>query len=124
VSGSDGVVDWNEVIGFAPVARRGSLVMVSGAAGIDDEGRLLVGVHAQTVAALRRIEARLRSVGCGLGDVVGTRIYLRDRDDWPDAGRAHGEVMGDLGAALTMVEAALVDPDMAVEIEALAWSQP
>ena len=50
-----------------------------------------------------------------------TRIYLTDPQDWPEVGRVHGEVFGDIRPASTMVAvAALLDPRWKVEMEAEA----
>ena len=52
-------------------------------------------------------------------DVVRTRTFLLDADDWHEVGRAHGEVFGDVRPASTMVVVAgLLDPAWMVEIEA------
>lgn len=114
-------VDWHAVIGFEPVARRGPLVMVSGTSGREPDGQMADDAYAQTLAAFRTIEARLAAVGGTADEIVGSRIFLRRAEDWPDAGRAHGQALGGRGVGLTMVEAKLVDPEMLVEVEAIAW---
>ena len=112
-------VKWNEVMGFQPARRRGQLIIVSGATGLDDADSK--DTFAETKAALAKMLERLSSAGGTCFDLVGVRIYLRDIEDWLAAGRAHKEVLGDVGVALTMVGATLVDPRMRVEVEGTAW---
>jgi enamine deaminase RidA (YjgF/YER057c/UK114 family) len=78
---------------------------------------------AQTREALRRIEVALNQAGATLGDVVRTRIYVTDISRWPEVAAVHSEVFGEIRPAATMVEvAALIAPELLVEIEADAYS--
>ena len=64
----------------------------------------------------------LHRAGARLEDVVRTRIFVTDVGRWEEVGRAHGELLGAVRPACTMVEVRrLIDPLMLVEVEADAY---
>lgn len=111
---------WEGKIGYSRAVRVGAALYVSGSTAMTPSG--LVGKgdpYAQTVQTFKTIEAALKQAGASLNDVVRTRIYMVNIDQWQEVGRAHGEIFGHIRPATTMVEVKrLIDPDMLVEIEA------
>ena len=112
---------YEAVAGYSRAVRIGDRVLVSGTTASGPDGPVGVGdPTAQARFVLDRIERALAEVGATLRDVVRTRIYVQRMQDWEAVARVHGERFGDVRPANTLVQAALVHPDLLVEIEAEA----
>ena len=111
---------WEALIGYSRVVVRGDSAWVSGCTStVDGEVTHPGDVAAQARQAFDNLATALERAGFALTDVVRTRMYLTDMSRWEELGRAHGDVFGDIRPATSMVQvAALIDPEMLVEIEA------
>lgn len=114
--------EWESKVGYSRAVRVGDEVQVSGTTATEDGE--LVGVgdpYAQAQKAIANVETALEEAGASLDDVVRTRIYVTDIENWEAIGRAHGEAFAEARPATSMVEVQrLIDPEMLVEIEAVA----
>ena len=113
---------WESIVGYSRAVRVGNVVEVAGTTAQD--GDVVSGgadVYAQTRRVLEKIGEALAAAGASFADVVRTRIFVTDIAQWEAVGRAHGEVFGEIRPATTMVQvSALINPQLLVEIEAMA----
>lgn len=107
------------VVGYSRAVVVGSSVHVAGTAPIPEHGDPPESAYDQARLCLEIIGGALERAGARFADVVRTRIYLTEVDDWREVGRAHGEIFGEIRPASAMlVIARLLDPRWRVEIEA------
>ena len=114
---------WEPVVGYSRAVAAGDYVFVSGctstrAGEFVHEGDAV----AQTAQCISNIGDALAQFGLRLADVVRTRMFVTDISRWQEYGRAHGAAFGETMPATSMIGvAALVDPRMLVEVEAVAY---
>lgn len=118
---SDGT-EWERAAGYSRAVRAGDQVHVAGTVAVDEDGEPLeAGPYGQATRALEIVVDALAEAGADPADVVRTRAFVTDADDWEAIGRAHGKAFGESRPAMTLVEVAgLVDPRLCVEFEATA----
>lgn len=111
---------WEPILGYCRAMRVGSHIYVSGTTAIEFENIIAEGdAYGQTVYILKRIEKALSDLGATLGDIVRTRIYLKDITKWKEVAKAHSEFLGVVKPTCTLVEVSkLITPGLLVEIEA------
>jgi enamine deaminase RidA (YjgF/YER057c/UK114 family) len=116
---------WEDIVGYSRAVRVGNVIEVTGT--VSDDAGTLVGKddpYAQTKFALLKIEKALIAAGGSLNDVVRTRMFVTNIDQWEDIDRAHQEIFGNIKPCSTMVEISrFIGPDYLIEIEATAILQ-
>ena len=115
-------VPFEEAVGYSRAVAAGDFIFVSGCTSIVDGKVAHEGdVAKQTEQALLNVSAALEQLGASLADVVQTRIYVTDITRWAEVGQAHRLAFELEPPAATMVQvAALIDPRLLVEVEAVA----
>jgi enamine deaminase RidA (YjgF/YER057c/UK114 family) len=109
---------WEKQVGYSRAVRIGNFVFVSGTTCDGPDA------YVQAKGAIARIEQALEEAGCSLDDVVRTRMYVTNIDDWELVGKAHFEAFRDVRPAATMVEVSrLIAPDLLIEIEVDAYRE-
>jgi len=117
----DSGTTWEELAGYSRAVRSGNRILVSGTTAT--HGALAIGKgdpSAQTHFVIDKIEASIESLGGKLSDVVRTRVYVNNLNDWEAISRAHGERFADIRPANTLVGAQLIGSEYLVEIDAEA----
>ncbi|MBV9357202.1 MAG: RidA family protein [Chloroflexi bacterium] len=111
---------WESQVGYARAVRIGNHISVSGTTASDEHGQLAGGADAEAQATyiLRKIERALLDLDATLADVVRTRIYVTNIDDWPAVGRAHRAAFAAVEPAATLVQVVGLVGGRLVEIEA------
>jgi len=109
------------------VAPGGEIVVVAGQVGMDERRAVAVGdVGAQTRQALENVRAIVEAAGCTMGHIVRLQTFLTHAEDIPGFMAARGEVFpkyfpnGAYPPNTLLVVSRLVQPELLVEIEAMA----
>jgi enamine deaminase RidA (YjgF/YER057c/UK114 family) len=109
--------------GYSRAVRAGDRIEVSGTGAWNPDGSVFApgDPYRQTLEVFRIMSVALADLGAALDDVIRTRAFLVEIDEWQDVARAHVELFGQIRPASTCIGGAvLLDPDLRVEIEASA----
>lgn len=107
---------------YSPGARGGNLVFTAGQVAWDENGKLvgLGDVRKQTAQVLKNVESVLIEGGASLDDVLKCNVYLSDMRYFQQMNEEFRRVFPREPPARTTVQAPLAEPEMLVEIEAIA----
>ncbi len=110
---------WEGLAGFSRAVKKGNRILVSGTTAT--HGSKAIGGNdpaAQMHYVIDKIEGAIQSLGGSLNEVVRTRIFIRNINDWEPIARAHGERFKDIQPVNTMVKAEMIGDEYLVEMEA------
>ena len=113
---------WEGAYGFSRVIAAAGLVLIGGTTSVDPSGAVVgEDPYTQTVEILGKLAHELERAGTRIENVIQTRVYVTDIAYADEVGRAFSDVFAAVRPLMTMVQvAALIDPRMWVEIEAVA----
>lgn len=115
---------WEPLIGYSRAVRVGPHIHVSGTTATDATGRVVdpADAAAQTRLCIEKIAALLAEAGASLQDVVRTRMYVSNIDDWQAIGEVHRRTFAEIRPAATIVEVSrFISDEILIEIEADAF---
>jgi aryl-alcohol dehydrogenase-like predicted oxidoreductase/enamine deaminase RidA (YjgF/YER057c/UK114 family) len=110
------------IAGYSRAFKVGDRILVSGTTATNGADEVVCpgDPAGQTTFILDKIAASLAPFDASLDDVVRTRIYLVNADDWEPVVRAHGRRFGSVRPANTLLQVGCLVGDYLVEIEAEA----
>jgi enamine deaminase RidA (YjgF/YER057c/UK114 family) len=112
---------WEQTLGYSRAVQVDNTLFISATAASGPDGIVGDDFYSQTKYILEKLGTVLEDAGFSYDDVVQSKLYLTDISKWEDAGRAHGEVFGEIRPTLSLVHVLpFLDAQMLVEIELVA----
>ena len=108
---------------FNQAIRVGNLVFTSGQAGRNRETGKMGDIRDQARRCIANIEAILKEAGSGLDDLVKVTVYLRHQEDAAAFNEEYRKLIPEPLPARSSAFVGLKNPDMLVEMEAVAFIQ-
>ena len=113
--------EWEHKMGYSRAVKVGETLYISATSAAAADGSTSGDLYEQTRFALEKLGAVLEEAGFSYADVVQSKVYVTDISQWELAGRAHGEVFGEVRPALSLLHVLpFLDPTMLVEVELVA----
>ena len=110
-----------KAIGFSRAVRIGNVISVAGTAPIAKDGTTAFpnDLYNQTKTCIGIMKKAIEDAGGKMENVIRTRIYLKNANEWEKAANAHGEFFSEIRPAFTIVAVkGFINPDWLIETEA------
>ena len=113
-------IQWERRAAYCRGVKVGSFIAIAGTVAFNERDEL-VGegdAYEQIAFIFRKIEATLAKLGASMKDVVRTRTFMTDIDQYPIWERAHKKAFDGIDPVATCIgNAVLMDPRLFAEIE-------
>lgn len=116
----DGNRPWAPIVGYSRAVKMGNVIEVAGTSSTTRDGQVMFpnDAYGQTKYILEEIRKAVHELDASFENVIRTRVYLTNIDDWAGVGKAHGEYFADILPASSFVEISrLMLPELCVEVE-------
>ncbi len=116
----DGNRPWAAIVGYSRAVRIGNLIEVAGTSSTTRDGKVMFpnDAYGQTKYILEEIQKAVEELGATYKDVIRTRVYLTNIEDWPEVAKAHGEFFADILPTSSFLEISrLMLPELCSEVE-------
>ena len=116
----DGNRPWAAIVGYSRAVRIGNLIEVAGTSSTTRDGKVMFpnDAYGQTKYILEEIQKAVKELGATYKDVIRTRVYLTNIEDWPEVAKAHGEFFADILPTSSFLEISrLMLPELCSEVE-------
>jgi len=111
---------YEKSMGFSRAVRQGNTIAISGTAAIGEDGKT-VGINDAAVQAqhcFEIIKNTLEEAGASLKDVIRTRTFLTNINDWEKVAEIRGQFFKDINPVETVMEVnRFINPEWLIEIE-------
>jgi reactive intermediate/imine deaminase len=108
---------------YSPGTKAGNMVYTAGQVAWDNTGKVIAinDIRAQTKQTLSNVVSVLKEGGADINDVVKCNVYLKNMSDFQIMNEEFAKLFSSNPPARTTVQTPMAEPEMLVEIEAIAY---
>ena len=122
----DGNRPWAPIVGYSRAVRIGNLIEVAGTSSTTRDGKVMFpnDAYGQTRYIFEEIERAVKELDATYKDVIRTRVYMTNIEDWQGVAKAHGEFFKDILPTSSFLEISrLMLPELCIEVEMTLYLQ-